>query len=249
MVINKQLCVNCRKCVPYCPVGAIEVHDRIVQINADECVECGVCFRSADCPRHAIEMNELDDIRMNRKIMSDPSAISAKTKIGGRGTVEMKTNDITGRFRLGYAGVGVEMGRPGVGTRLRDVELVAMALTKIGVHWEEDNPITALMSDTSTGKFRDELLNEKVLSGILEFTVKSEQLPEVLETLRSVEDKIDTVFSLGVISKLCDDLSDPNLDTLLALGYKPYPNMKVNIGLGKPRFDFSKADAEPAGGC
>lgn len=249
MVINKQLCVNCKKCVPYCPVGAIEVHDGIVQINFDECVECGVCYRSAGCPRKAIEMNELDDIRMNRKIMSDPSAISAKTKIGGRGTVEMKTNDITGRFRMGYAGVGVEMGRPGVGTRLRDVETVAMALTAIGVKWEEDNPITALMADKTTGKFRDELLNEKVLSGILEFTVKSEQLPLVLETLKSVEDKIDTVFSLGVISKLGENLEDPNYDTLLSLGYKPYPNMKVNIGLGKPRFDFSKDAAEPVSGC
>ena len=234
MVINKALCVNCRKCVPYCPVGAIKVQDKIVQIDYDECVECGVCYRSADCPKHAIEMNELDEIRMNRKIMSDPSAISAKTRIGGRGTVEMKTNDITGRFRLGYAGVGVEMGRPGVGTLLRDVELVAMALTKIGVKWEEDNPITALMEDPSTGKFRDELLNERVLSGILEFTLKSEQLPLVLETLKSVEAKIDTVFSLGVISKLGENLEDPNLDTLLRLGYTPYPNMKVNIGLGNP---------------
>ncbi|MBR0040835.1 MAG: 4Fe-4S binding protein [Oscillospiraceae bacterium] len=249
MIINKTLCVNCRKCVPFCPVGAIEVHDRIVQINADECVECGVCFRSAQCPRGAIEMNELDEIRMNRKIMSDPSAISAKTKIGGRGTVEMKTNDITGRFREGFAGVGVEMGRPGVGTRLRDVETVAMALTAIGVSWEDDNPITALMSDQSTGKFRDELLNEKVLSGILEFTVPSEKLPQVLETLRSVESRIDTVFSLGVISKLGDQLEDPNLDTLLALGYQPYPNLKVNIGLGKPLFDFAAADGAPAGGC
>ncbi len=249
MIINKERCVNCKKCVPYCPVGAIEVHERIVQINTDECVECGVCFRSANCPRGAIEQTELDEIRINRKIMSDPSAISAKTKIGGRGTVEMKTNDITGRFRMGYAGVGVEMGRPGVGTRLRDMELVAMALSKIGIRWEEDNPITALMLDTSTGKFRDELLNEKVLSGILEFTVKSEQLPQVLETLRSVEDQIDTVFSLGVISKLGDQLEDPNLDTLLSMGYQPYPNMKVNIGLGKPLFDFSSGSKEPMPGC
>lgn len=249
MIINKERCVNCKKCVPYCPVGAIEVHERIVQINTDECVECGVCFRSANCPRGAIEQTELDEIRINRKIMSDPSAISAKTKIGGRGTVEMKTNDITGRFRMGYAGVGVEMGRPGVGTRLRDMELVAMALSKIGIRWEEDNPITALMLDTSTGKFRDELLNEKVLSGILEFTVKSEQLPQVLETLRSVEDQIDTVFSLGVISKLGDQLEDPNLDTLLSMGYQPYPNMKVNIGLGKPLFDFSFGSKEPMPGC
>lgn len=249
MIINKELCVNCKMCVCYCPVGAIEVIDGIVQINSDECVECGVCFRSAGCPKKAIEMNELDEIRMNRKIMSDPSAISKKTRIGGRGTVEMKTNDITGRFRMGYAGVGVEMGRPGVGTYLRDVELVAMALTKIGVHWEEDNPITVLMSDINTGKFRDELLNEKVLSGILEFTVKSEQLPQVLETLKSVENKIDTVFSLGVISKLGENLEDPNYEILKTLGYDPYPNLKVNVGLGKPRFDFSNNESAPMAGC
>jgi len=47
-----------------------------------------------------------------------------KTDIAGRGTAEMKTNDITGRVKRG-GGVAVELGRPGVGTRFTDVEKVS----------------------------------------------------------------------------------------------------------------------------
>jgi hypothetical protein len=55
------------------------------------------------------------------------------TGVGGRGTEEIKTNDVTGRIGEGEAGIVVELGRPGVGARIRDVERVAMALLRWAV--------------------------------------------------------------------------------------------------------------------
>ena len=65
-------------------------------------------------------------------------------------------------------GIAIEMGRPGTGTRFYDVEKVAMAVAKVGVHFEPHNPVTKLMIDETTGKMKDDVLNEKVLSAIVD---------------------------------------------------------------------------------
>ena len=80
----------------------------------------------------------------------------------------MKTNDVTGRFPFGFAGVAVEMGRPGVSTSFRDLQTVAMAIARLGVEFEPANPVTELMADRKAGKIREEVLDERVLSAILE---------------------------------------------------------------------------------
>jgi len=240
MHINKEICINCQQCVPYCPVGAIEIRENGPEINFDECVECGTCFRSAECPVGAIERDELTYPRIVRYIMSDPSSISPNTSVGGRGTVEMKTNDLTGRFGFGDAGIAVEIGRPGVGARMSQVEKVGIALSKVGVKWESDNPITALMSNPAEGTFKPEILNEKVLSAILEFKVKTEQIADVLRVVEQIKENLGTVFVVSVISKLGPNLEDPNLEELERLGYKTRPNLKVNLGMGSPLFDFQK---------
>ena len=238
MYINKELCIGCEQCIAYCPVAAIENTGAGVQINADECVECGTCLRAAECPCDAIVKEELEYPRLIRYIMSDPSSIAPNTSVGGRGTVEMKTNDVTGRFRLGEAGLAVELGRPGIGTRMKQVEMVAQALAGVGVSWERENPISALMEDPATGTFKKEVLDEKVLSAILEFKVKTSQLGKILETLKSINDAVGTVFVVSVISKLGPKLEDGNLDELCKMGYSPRANLKVNLGMGKPSFDF-----------
>jgi hypothetical protein len=148
----------------------------------------------------------------------------------------MKTNDVTGRFPFGIAGVAVEMGRPGVGTSFRDLQTVAMAIAKLGVEFEPANPVMELMADQKTGKVREEVLNERVLSAILEFKVKVEGLREVLDTIREVSMKIDTVFSLDLISRLNPDGSTPVLAIAKKAGFSPRPNTKTNVGLGRPLF-------------
>lgn len=239
MYINKELCVNCEQCIPYCPVGAIELTDNGPMINCDECVECGTCLRASGCPVDAFTREELQYPRIIRYIMSDPSSIAPNTSVGGRGTVEMKTNDVTGRFAFGDAGFAVEVGRPGVGTRMHQVEKVAQALSAIGVTWEPENPISALMEVPATGTFKQEVLNEKVLSAILEFKVRTNQIDDILQTLNNISKTLGTVFVVSVISKLGPTLEDPNLDELTRLGYSTRPNLKVNLGMGKPLFHFA----------
>jgi len=124
--IDKEKCVNCRSCIDYCPVGAIEVDDPEVRIDQESCVECTACLRSGACGYDALYQPELGWPRIIRSRFSDPLESHPDTEIMGRGTAEMKTNDVTGRFVEGEVGFAVEMGRPGVSTSFADVEKVAI---------------------------------------------------------------------------------------------------------------------------
>ncbi|MBS4022454.1 MAG: 4Fe-4S binding protein [Dethiobacter sp.] len=241
MIINQEKCTSCETCVPYCPLGAIEVKGDMVDINQEECVECGVCYRLDLCPSEAIEPPELKWPRVLRSHYSDPSARHPDTQIMGRGTMEMKTNDVSGRFCQGEVGFGVEVGRPNTGTRLRDVEKVGMAIAKVGVQWEtEGNPTYYLMTDPASGKMRDDVLEEKVLSAIHEFKTPLKKLKDVLEAIEKVSKEVDTVLSVCIITKLEEDGSIPNAEKARELGYNVAINPKVNVGLGRPLFDFEK---------
>lgn len=235
MWINKETCVNCGVCVSRCPVGAIKTDTpEGVQIDFDECVECGVCLRWRVCPTDSLYQQELKWPRTIRSIMSDVLTIAEESQISGRGTEEMKTNDVTGRFKKGWVGLAMELGRPGVAARMYDVEKVAMAVAKEKVEFEKQNPITSMMANQATGKFRDELLNERVLSAIIEFAVPEEKVPAIIKRLEEVAPALDTVFSLDICSKAGADGGAPHATIIEELGIWMSPNGKVNIGLGKP---------------
>lgn len=240
MLIDKSKCVNCGLCMEYCPVGAIKKVDGVVNIDFDECVECGVCERSKVCRKEAIYRQELTYPRVLRYIMSDELSIAPKTGISGRGTEEQKTNDVTGRFESGYCGVAIELGRPFVGTRVFDLERMAMAVAEAGVVFEDENPITEMMEDLTTGKFKEELLCERFLSGIVEFKIPIEKLEGVLTRIIEESKKIHTVFSLGVCSKVEEDGTIPHMAILDKMGLWVAPNGKVNVGLGRPLHIFNK---------
>ena len=146
----------------------------------------------------------------------------------------MKTNDVTGRYLPGMSGIGVEMGRPGVGASFHDIQAVAMAVARLGVEFEPQNPLTVVMADPKAGKFKQEVMGERVLSAILEFRIGNERVKEVLKALKEVSSKIDTVFSLDLISRVGKDGSIPNASIAREAGFPPRPNTKTNIGLGRP---------------
>lgn len=234
MKILEEKCKKCTDCLPYCPVGAIVVWDKKITIDQDSCVECGVCLRSEVCREGAFMREELPWPRVLRAEFSDPTIPHKKTDIGGRGTAEMKTNDVSGRIKRGEVGVAIELGRPGVGTRFADVEKFTREVARLKIPLEEANPVSALVQDRGKGVFPPEILGEKVLSAIVEFKVPFNRVEEILELLRQVSARLDTVASVSLIGR-----SDPNgrvpLEQLLVQkGVRFYPNGKVNIGLGRP---------------
>ena len=232
MLIDEQTCSGCGECVPYCTVGAIGLgDDGVARVNEDECVECGACLRAGVCPADSFYMQTLEWPRSLRAQFSDPLGVHPKTGIPGRGTEEIKTNDVTDRVKPGYAGIAVEVGRPSVGTRLREVEKIAMALSKIGVEHEPANPVTFLMTDTSTGKMDDGVLNENVLSAIVEFIVPESKVVEVLGVLKEVAPTVDTVFSIDLAVRYQPDGSVPIKKVVEDAGYYLAPNGKTNIGI------------------
>lgn len=238
MKINDEVCVGCDECPPYCPMGAISMDEEtdVAMIDDEECVECGVCFRSKVCPVDAIVEEIHTWPRSVRAAFSNPLLVHKETRVPGRGTEEAKTNDVTGQFRRGFVGVTAEMGRPGVGARFYDVEKVAQALARTGVVFAANNPVTHLMTDQATGKLNSEILDEKVCSAMIESITPVENLPAVIKELREVAPQIDTVFSLTLSTRLEDDGTTACDKVLKELDVPCYINGKTNVGLGRPLF-------------
>lgn len=246
MKADKDTCIACKRCFPYCPMGRIQSfhwHDTIpgrvyIEIDQDKCTDCGVCFRADVCPVNALYQPEEPWPREVRAILSNPLIEFKGSQVPGRGTEEMKTNDVKGSFLPGEAGVGVELGRPGVGAYFKDVEIVAMALAPLGYEFAGENPVTHFMADVKTGKLRDDVLNEKATSAIIEGKCKLEVLPQVLEALKEAAEKVDTVFSVEIITKVPPVGEIPIVPILEKYGYWYSINSKNNMGLGEPAFKF-----------
>lgn len=241
MRIDKTKCAGCGQCTEYCTLGNISQRLRdgkngriYYEINEDECVDCGVCLRAGVCATDALHMPDYDYPRVLRAQFSDPLVVHPKTNVPGRGTEEMKTNEVTGRIKRGFVGIACEMGRPAVGARFYDVEKVAMALAKLGVEFEAANPCTQVMADPHLGTFKEEVKNEKVLSAIIEMIVPFAKAEVVLTTIRDVAGTVDCVFSVDLICPFMEDGSAPTIDLLKKLGWSVPPNGKVNNGLGRP---------------
>jgi ferredoxin len=231
-------------------------------VNREECVECYSCYNGLSqehlnptfvrtvrkifqtmrlrfdpepdvCPTAAFEPEELQWPRVVRRAFSDPRVPHESTGVHGRGTEEVKTNDVSGRVQEGEVGFTIEFGRPGVGVRFRDIQKMCSALAQAGVAFEKKNPVTSLMSDVSTGAIREDILDEKVLSAIVEIKVPVQRTGEIIRLVWEVEKLIDTVVALGVGAR-CDENGEENVvaPILEKLGYK-LERAKTNIGLGR----------------
>jgi ferredoxin len=254
-------CGNCTYVCPMGAIY-IDPRTRRATINRDECVECYTCYNGMSqehlnptfvrtirkvlgwarvrfdpepdvCPTAAFEPDELAWPRIVRRAFSDPRVPHESTGVEGRGTEEVKTNDVSGRVQVGEVGFTIEFGRPGIGVWFRDIQIMCQALAKAGVSFEKRNPITSLMTDVTTGKLRDDILGEKVLSAIVEIKTRVERTEEIIRLVWDVETRIDTVVAIGVGAR-CDSEGDEDVvaPILERLGYK-LERAKTNAGLGR----------------
>ena len=232
MLIKESKCTGCGTCVIYCPVQAITLIENKAVINRDLCVECNVCYQNADCPGKAIKPERLKWPRVIRNPFSSVVATHRLTGVPGRGTEEMKTNDITNRFEYNELGISIELGRPGVGTLLKNIEYFTLKLSEIEVEYEKNSPVTALIIDKQ-GHINKEVKNERVLSAIIEFKIPPERLSKILRVIEKADKELDTVFTVGIVSRVMEDDSIPVINILEQEGFEVKPNAKINIGLGK----------------
>jgi hypothetical protein len=103
-------------------------------------------------------------------------------------------------------------------------------------HFEKENPVTQLMVDPESGKMRDDILNEKVLSAIIEMKIGQERVHEFFHALEKIQKEVDTVISVGIASRCLPDGTLPHEEWVRKAGYALSPNGKTNIGLGRPLF-------------
>jgi hypothetical protein len=178
-------------------------------------------------------MDELDSPRVERQSFSDPRVDHTSPGIKGRGTAEVKTTDVAHRVDVGEVGYVIEFGRPGVGVRFFMIQEMTMALVRLGVKFEAKNPITHLMTDQATGTLKEDLLNEKILSAIVEIKTTIDMVRPVLDTVHDVAKRIDTVIAVGVSTRCDEQGEDLSLAPLLRdLGYS-FERSKTNMGLGR----------------
>ncbi len=254
-------CGNCTYVCPVGAIY-VDPHTHRSTVNQNECVECYTCFNGLSqehlnptfvrtvrkllqlarirfdpepdvCPTAAFEPDELTWPRTVRRAFSDPRVPHESTGVHGRGTEEVKTNDISGRVGMGEVGFTIEFGRPGVGVWFRDIQKMCTALAQAGVSFEAKNPVASLMSDISKGEIREDILGEKVLSAIVEIKVPASRTEEIIRLVWDVEKRIDTVVAIGVGAR-CDAEGEERViaPVLEKLGYH-LERAKTNIGLGR----------------
>ena len=155
------------------------------------------------------------------------------TGVHGRGTEEVKTNDVTGRVSVGECGMTVEFGRPGVGATFADMDRVTRKLAAIGVSFEKKNPVTNLMSDAATGAIREDVLGERVLSAIVEIKAPMSRVADVMRVVEDAAAESETILSIGVATRCGEDGEDELGALLRDQGYAAFRG-KTNLGLGRP---------------
>ena len=254
-------CGNCIYVCPVGAIYVDPVINRAT-VNRDECVECYACYNGLSterlnpvfvrtvrklfqmarlrfdpepdiCPTSAFEPEDLQWPRVVRRAFSDPRATHESTGVQGRGTEEVKTNDVTQRVQRGEVGFTIEFGRPGVGVWFRDIQKMSMALAKANVPFEKKNPMTLLMSDVATGVLKPDILNEKVLSAIVEIKVPVDRTEEIIRLVHEVEKDIDSVVALGVGTRCAENGEESIVAPILErMGYR-IERAKTNTGLGR----------------
>lgn len=109
LTLKKANCMNCYKCIRYCPVKAIRFSGNQAFINVDECILCGQCY--VVCPQNAKEIvSELEKVKVLMQT-GDPVIVS-----------------LAPSFAANYEGIGIN----GMRTALKKLGFFDVEETAIG---------------------------------------------------------------------------------------------------------------------
>src|SRR6478609_2008129 len=137
MTINRKKCVECYACYN----GLSQEHLNPTMVRTMRRIFKAMRLRFDPepdvCPTAAFEPDELKWPRVVRRAFSDPRVPHESTGVEGRGTEEVKTNDVSGRVQVGEVGFTIEFGRPAVGVRFYEVQEMCSALARAGVSFEK----------------------------------------------------------------------------------------------------------------
>jgi NAD-dependent dihydropyrimidine dehydrogenase PreA subunit len=235
MQIDKDKCVGCLLCHPYCTVGAISTvawnGKTKSEVDRDQCVECGACIRSEICASGAMAFPELEWPRKVRAQFGNPY-FHPKLIEGAPPAPELKINDLTGLIQPGTTEVVVEVGRPGISTSFRDVQTVCHAMVKAGVRLHAGTAVATIMDDLQSGTLRQDVIAERALNVLIHGSVADSRLQSTLDALREAAGDIDTVFSLSLAQRRSADPAALQAAASSA-GFRIMPHTKTNVGLGR----------------
>ncbi|WP_059250747.1 indolepyruvate ferredoxin oxidoreductase subunit alpha [Escherichia albertii] len=233
--IDQTSCTGCKVCLLFCPDDAIEYYDGKCSIDSKQCTLCGCC--EGCCPFSAIyPTTNLTDLQIFQQTFGDPRGSKVTGGNAGRGGKEIKTLDVKPTLKPDHLSICLDMGRPSVGLYLRDAEKIIMALMAAGMEFAEgDFPLSTIIPDRTTGKFRPDCLDIHMHSLLTEGCFHKSKLPGVLQALKDVSTQIDTVLCPGLIFAVNENIE--NEEVLRCLDEQGIPRpvrSKINVGLGKP---------------
>ena len=233
MKLVPERCFNCGDCVPICPMNAILLQNGVVSIDQDQCVECGVCWRSHVCVASVFEFEELPWPRVLRAMFSDPATEHRRTGLAGRGMEEIKTNDVRRFYVDDLVGVSAEIGRPGIGASFHDVQCITRAMAECGAQITAQNPMAELIVDPVRGLLPSDILDERILSVILEYLVPKTDLKQILRTLIDVSSWLSVPVLLSVAGAYNADGVASYQPTLKEMALVCLPTGKMNLGFAR----------------
>ena len=100
LVISKELCTKCKKCVNICPNNALEIVDGFpMLVHPEACTQCGIC--EDQCPPKAI------------KLTNAPAVEVLKQKVQGDDLLVKASEELISLLGMEKAPVGVTLVKPG----------------------------------------------------------------------------------------------------------------------------------------
>jgi hypothetical protein len=138
-----------------------------------------------------------------------------------------------GGLKSGEFAFIITVGRPLLGCTMGDIDKITSSLAKVGVFVEPTSTVGRLMSDSSAGKIRDDVLAEKFYYLVVQFKTDESKLADAVSAMQQAAKQVDTVFSVAVVVGIGADHSIAGLGQFESRGVSVRPNGKLHLDLAR----------------